>query len=123
MERPAENTRLAPHGRGAQVGGLSMASLLTLLDLTLHFGGPAIMEKVNFQLEPGERICLVGRNGVGKTTLMGVIDRKSTRLNSSHLGTSYAAFCLQISTFWENGQGAPVCAQQRWRRRCGGQWS
>jgi ATP-binding cassette subfamily F protein uup len=50
-----------------------MASLLTLLDLTLHFGGPAILEKVNFQLEPGERICLVGRNGVGKTTLMGVI--------------------------------------------------
>jgi len=50
-----------------------MESLLTLLDLTLHFGGPAILEKVNFQLEPGERVCLVGRNGVGKTTLMRVI--------------------------------------------------
>ena len=50
-----------------------MASLLTLLDLTLHFGGPAILENVNFQLEPGERVCLVGRNGVGKTTLMRVI--------------------------------------------------
>jgi ATP-binding cassette subfamily F protein uup len=50
-----------------------MASLLTLLDLTLHFGGPAILDKVNLQLEAGERVCLVGRNGAGKTTLMKVI--------------------------------------------------
>ena len=50
-----------------------MASLLTLLDLSLHFGGPAILDKVNLQLEAGERVCLVGRNGAGKTTLMKVI--------------------------------------------------
>src|ERR1039457_1417025 len=50
-----------------------MASLLTLLDLSLHFGGPAILDKVNLQLEGGERVCLVGRNGAGKTTLMKVI--------------------------------------------------
>src|SRR5437899_8669507 len=28
-------------------------------------------------------------------TLIGAIDRKSTRLNSSHLGISYAVFCLK----------------------------
>src|SRR3954469_13478070 len=50
-----------------------MAALLTLLDVTLHFGGPAILEKVNFQIDPGERICLIGRNGAGKSTLMKVI--------------------------------------------------
>jgi ATP-binding cassette subfamily F protein uup len=50
-----------------------MAALLTLLDVTLHFGGPAILEKVNFQVDPGERICLIGRNGAGKSTLMKVI--------------------------------------------------
>src|SRR5205814_3778363 len=27
-------------------------------------------------------------------------DRKSTRLNSSHLGNSYAVFCLKKKTFW-----------------------
>src|SRR5437899_6203955 len=27
-------------------------------------------------------------------------DRKSTRLNSSHLGTSYAVFCLKKKTKW-----------------------
>jgi len=50
-----------------------MPALLTLLDVTLHFGGPAILEKVNFQVDPGERVCLVGRNGAGKSTLMKVI--------------------------------------------------
>jgi ATP-binding cassette subfamily F protein uup len=50
-----------------------MASLLNLLDVSLHFGGPAILEKINFQIESGERVCLVGRNGAGKSTLMKVI--------------------------------------------------
>ncbi len=50
-----------------------MAALLTLLDVTLHFGGPAILEKINFQIDPGERVCLLGRNGAGKSTLMKVI--------------------------------------------------
>jgi len=50
-----------------------MASLLNLLDVSLHFGGPAILEKINFQIETGERVCLVGRNGAGKSTLMKVI--------------------------------------------------
>jgi len=50
-----------------------MASLLNLLDVSLHFGGPAILEKINFQVDSGERVCLLGRNGAGKSTLMKVI--------------------------------------------------
>ena len=50
-----------------------MAALLNLLDVSLHFGGPAILEKINFQIETGERVCLLGRNGAGKSTLMKVI--------------------------------------------------
>src|ERR1700744_2693490 len=48
-------------------------ALLSLLDITLHFGGPAILDHVNLQIDPGERVCLVGRNGAGKSTLMRVI--------------------------------------------------
>jgi ATP-binding cassette subfamily F protein uup len=48
-------------------------ALLSLLDISLSFGGPAILGKVNFQIDPGERVCLVGRNGAGKSTLMRVI--------------------------------------------------
>src|SRR5262245_62753309 len=37
------------------------------------------------------------RNELGVTPLMyaAALDRKSTRLNSSHLGISYAVFCLK----------------------------
>jgi ABC transport system ATP-binding/permease protein len=50
-----------------------MPALLTLLDVSLAFGGPAVLDHVNFQIDPGERVCLVGRNGAGKSTLMKVI--------------------------------------------------
>jgi len=48
-------------------------SLFSLLDVNLSFGGPPILDRVNFQVDPGERVCLLGRNGAGKSTLMSVI--------------------------------------------------
>jgi len=48
-------------------------ALLSLLDVSLAFGGPSILEKANLQIDPGERVCLVGRNGAGKSTLMKII--------------------------------------------------
>ena len=48
-------------------------ALLSLLDISLSFGGPAVLDSLNFQIDPGERVCLLGRNGTGKTTLMRVI--------------------------------------------------
>src|SRR5256885_11232841 len=39
---------------------------------------------------------VLGKTGINvMTRLMGLIDRKSTRLNSSHLVISYAVFCLK----------------------------
>jgi ABC transport system ATP-binding/permease protein len=48
-------------------------ALLSLLDLSIGFGGPLLLDHVNLQIERGERVCLVGRNGAGKSTLMKVI--------------------------------------------------
>jgi len=45
-------------------------ALLTLRNVTLAFGGPPLLDGINLQIEPGERLCLVGRNGTGKSTLM-----------------------------------------------------
>jgi len=47
--------------------------LLTLKDVSLAYGNLSLLEKVNFNISPGERICLVGRNGTGKSTLFRVI--------------------------------------------------
>ena len=48
-------------------------SLVSLLDVSLSFGGAPVLDHVNFQVNPGERVCLVGRNGTGKSTLMRVL--------------------------------------------------
>ncbi|MCW8964801.1 MAG: ATP-binding cassette domain-containing protein, partial [Gammaproteobacteria bacterium] len=47
--------------------------LLTLTDASLAYGHHALLDKVNFQIDAGERVCLVGRNGMGKSTLFRVI--------------------------------------------------
>ena len=48
-------------------------AIVSLLDVSLSFGGAPLLDRVNFQIERGERVCLVGRNGAGKSTLMKVI--------------------------------------------------
>ncbi len=45
-------------------------SLVTVLNLSLTFVGREILKEVNFQVEPGDRIGLVGPNGSGKTSLL-----------------------------------------------------
>ncbi len=48
-----------------------MAPPILKLDNIQHsFGGDDLLHQVNFQLLPGERICLIGRNGSGKSTLL-----------------------------------------------------
>ncbi len=47
--------------------------LVTLQNITLSFGGPPILKDVGLQIEPGERVCLIGRNGEGKSSLMRLI--------------------------------------------------
>jgi len=48
-------------------------ALISLQEINLNFSGPLIFDCLNLQLEPGERIALLGRNGAGKTTLMKVM--------------------------------------------------
>lgn len=45
-------------------------AILELKELTLSLGGPSILQDINLRVEKGERICLLGRNGEGKTTLL-----------------------------------------------------
>ncbi|MFO7534066.1 MAG: ATP-binding cassette domain-containing protein [Kiritimatiellia bacterium] len=45
-------------------------ALISLQNVSLRFGGPALLEDATLNIERGERIALVGRNGEGKSSLM-----------------------------------------------------
>ncbi|HLB33786.1 MAG TPA: ATP-binding cassette domain-containing protein, partial [Chthoniobacterales bacterium] len=52
--------------------------LFQLHQITLSYGALPLLDHVDLQIEAGERICLVGRNGAGKTSLMRVMTGEET---------------------------------------------
>lgn len=48
-------------------------ALVSLQEVSLGFGGPRLFEGINLQIEQGEWIGVLGRNGMGKSTLLKVI--------------------------------------------------
>ncbi|MBT3707140.1 MAG: ATP-binding cassette domain-containing protein [Proteobacteria bacterium] len=47
--------------------------LIRLDSVSLAFGARNILREADFSIEPGERVCLIGRNGAGKTSLLRLV--------------------------------------------------
>jgi len=50
-------------------------ALVDLLDVSKKFEAQTILCNVEFHLDEGERVALIGKNGSGKSTLMKIIDK------------------------------------------------
>ncbi len=48
-------------------------ALLSLHNIKVAFGGPPVIDDVSLDIQKGQRICFLGRNGTGKSTLMKVV--------------------------------------------------
>ena len=59
-------------------------SLITLRDVTIAFEGVVAVDRVSFEVDPGDYLVIVGENGSGKSTLMramlGLVRPKSGRI-------------------------------------------
>ncbi len=48
-------------------------SLIALSDVSLAFGHTTLLEHASLQVEARERVCLIGRNGTGKSSLLRIL--------------------------------------------------
>jgi ATP-binding cassette subfamily F protein uup len=49
-------------------------ALLAMQDVCIAFGGPLLLDHARLAIERGERVCLLGRNGAGKSTVLKLLD-------------------------------------------------
>jgi ATP-binding cassette subfamily F protein uup len=47
--------------------------LVTLDRISMAFGHLPLLDRANFRIEPRERVCIIGRNGTGKSTLLQIV--------------------------------------------------
>jgi len=50
--------------------------MISVDDVSIRFGAFTLFDRITFQVNPGDRIGLVGRNGAGKSTILNLIDRR-----------------------------------------------
>ncbi|HAD21762.1 MAG TPA: ABC transporter ATP-binding protein, partial [Opitutae bacterium] len=48
-------------------------ALISYRNLTVSYGGPLLLDDVGITIDKKERICLLGRNGEGKSTLLRIL--------------------------------------------------
>lgn len=51
--------------------------LLRFDEVSVAYGDQPLLDKASFQIDAGERVCLIGRNGAGKSTLMRLVSGES----------------------------------------------
>ena len=84
------------------------SAMLKLQKIEAGYGESMVIRDVNLEVKPGQIVCLMGRNGVGKSTLMksimGLIKPKSGTIHYNGYGHNFVF--RQIA---EPNQGSATC--------------
>jgi len=49
-------------------------ALIDLQKISKHYSAQKILTEIDFHVDPGERIVIIGKNGSGKSTLMKIVN-------------------------------------------------
>ncbi len=60
-------------------------ALISMHNVSWGLGGAPLLDRINLQIEKGERICLLGRNGAGKSSLIRLLNGDLLP-DSGHIG-------------------------------------
>ncbi|HSY05305.1 MAG TPA: ATP-binding cassette domain-containing protein [Steroidobacteraceae bacterium] len=109
-------------------------SLITLLNAHIAFGERPLLDEAQLTVQAGERLGLIGRNGTGKSTLLGVLagkipldDGELQRREGLRLGlveqepqlppaeTLHDSLLLQAKAYAAWSDGAPADEREHWR--------
>ncbi|MGI6491068.1 MAG: ABC-F family ATP-binding cassette domain-containing protein [Pelotomaculum sp.] len=73
LERPEEERRVALSFRAAQSSG---KEVLQVSNLSIGYSGQPLLRGLSFLVTKGERVALIGPNGIGKSTLLKTIAKE-----------------------------------------------
>jgi len=115
-ERSAQITRQGTAAMALEAGPKSGRKVVEAIDVTKRFGDKTIVQGFSLKVQRGDRIALVGPNGVGKTTLLNMlIGREAPDEGSISLGTNLELALFDQAraqldgdmTLWESLTGDP----------------
>ena len=88
-DRIAQITRSGPAQMALEAAPVSGRLVSEARDVAVDVGGRTLFSGVNLRIQRGERIAIVGPNGVGKTTLLEVLTgQRSPSAGSVRVGTN-----------------------------------
>ena len=88
------SSRAFPHLRFVQHRPAG-AIALTVKKISKAYGSKSVLEDISFEVERGERVAILGTNGVGKSTLLEIL----TKYNQADQGTFEWGFAAQHAYF------------------------
>lgn len=78
--------------------------ILSMEDVGISYGKTPVFEKLSFSVRRGSRVCLRGKNGCGKTSLIKLIlGEKIPYTGSFHLGSGIRISYISQDTSWLKG--------------------
>lgn len=88
-----------------------MAPLITVKNLSKEFDGNPVLKNINFEMEEGEILGIIGRSGAGKTVLMHLMRGVDTPPTSGSIIFHIAACekCQNVELPSKAGQKCPSC--------------